>query len=160
MHHYVTYTFWFPGPFIYADILDYKNVREIVVNNRITWLVYYCAILSAVGKCDSCSWCQHNGYIEIANDRLILYCWGNLSNWSFSPHFKDYTISLTFVQSMGFACLFPAQLELLDPHPLVTPLQTCAFSAWEPFMECPRSIQSWWERYSEGAKYSTASDRV
>ncbi|KAK3563722.1 hypothetical protein QTP86_034444 [Hemibagrus guttatus] len=38
------------GPFIYADILDYKNLREIVVNNRITWLVHYSALLSAVGE--------------------------------------------------------------------------------------------------------------
>lgn len=44
--------FAFPstGPFIYADILDYKNLREIVVNNRITWLVHYSALLSAVGE--------------------------------------------------------------------------------------------------------------
>ncbi|XP_062863955.1 L-threonine 3-dehydrogenase, mitochondrial-like isoform X1 [Trichomycterus rosablanca] len=38
------------GPFIYADVLDYKNLREIVVNNRITWLVHYSALLSAVGE--------------------------------------------------------------------------------------------------------------
>lgn len=38
------------GPFIYADILDYKNLREIVVNNRITWLFHYSALLSAVGE--------------------------------------------------------------------------------------------------------------
>ncbi|XP_041109279.1 L-threonine 3-dehydrogenase, mitochondrial-like [Polyodon spathula] len=38
------------GPFIYSDILDYKNLREIVVNNRITWLVHYSAVLSAVGE--------------------------------------------------------------------------------------------------------------
>lgn len=38
------------GPFIYSDILDYKNLREIVVNNRITWLVHYSALLSAVGE--------------------------------------------------------------------------------------------------------------
>ncbi|KAK2843523.1 hypothetical protein Q7C36_011738 [Tachysurus vachellii] len=38
------------GTFIYADILDYKNLREIVVNNRITWLVHYSALLSAVGE--------------------------------------------------------------------------------------------------------------
>lgn len=38
------------GPFIYADILDYKNLREIVVNNRITWLVHYSALLSAIGE--------------------------------------------------------------------------------------------------------------
>ncbi|XP_051724957.1 L-threonine 3-dehydrogenase, mitochondrial-like [Ctenopharyngodon idella] len=38
------------GPFIYSDILDYKNLREIVVNNRITWLIHYSAVLSAVGE--------------------------------------------------------------------------------------------------------------
>lgn len=40
----------YTGPFIYSDILDYKNLREIVVNNRITWLVHYSALLSAVGE--------------------------------------------------------------------------------------------------------------
>ncbi|KAK9959450.1 hypothetical protein ABG768_009575 [Culter alburnus] len=38
------------GPFIYSDILDYKNLCEIVVNNRITWLIHYSALLSAVGE--------------------------------------------------------------------------------------------------------------
>ncbi|XP_060677252.1 L-threonine dehydrogenase [Hemiscyllium ocellatum] len=38
------------GPCIYSDILDYKNLREIVVNNRITWLIHYSALLSAVGE--------------------------------------------------------------------------------------------------------------
>uniref|UniRef100_A0A8C2HND8 L-threonine 3-dehydrogenase, mitochondrial n=1 Tax=Cyprinus carpio TaxID=7962 RepID=A0A8C2HND8_CYPCA len=38
------------GPFIYSDILDYKNLREIVVNNRISWLIHYSALLSAVGE--------------------------------------------------------------------------------------------------------------
>ncbi|XP_077009076.1 L-threonine 3-dehydrogenase, mitochondrial [Tamandua tetradactyla] len=38
------------GPFIYSDILDYKNLREVVVNNRITWLFHYSALLSAVGE--------------------------------------------------------------------------------------------------------------
>uniref|UniRef100_A0A9J8AI78 L-threonine 3-dehydrogenase, mitochondrial n=1 Tax=Cyprinus carpio carpio TaxID=630221 RepID=A0A9J8AI78_CYPCA len=36
--------------FIYSDILDYKNLREIVVNNRISWLIHYSALLSAVGE--------------------------------------------------------------------------------------------------------------
>ncbi|XP_065691629.1 L-threonine 3-dehydrogenase, mitochondrial [Patagioenas fasciata] len=41
---------FYSGPFIYTDILDYKNLREIVVNNRITWLFHYSALLSAVGE--------------------------------------------------------------------------------------------------------------
>lgn len=38
------------GPFVYADVLDYKHLRELIVNNRITWLVHYSALLSAVGE--------------------------------------------------------------------------------------------------------------
>ena len=38
------------GPFVYANILDYKNLREIVVNHRISWLFHYIALLSAVGE--------------------------------------------------------------------------------------------------------------
>ncbi|KAM9622103.1 LOW QUALITY PROTEIN: L-threonine 3-dehydrogenase, mitochondrial-like [Trichechus inunguis] len=41
------------GPFIYSDILDYKNLREIVVNNRITWLFHYSALLSAAGEANA-----------------------------------------------------------------------------------------------------------
>uniref|UniRef100_A0A8C5MJB4 L-threonine 3-dehydrogenase, mitochondrial n=1 Tax=Leptobrachium leishanense TaxID=445787 RepID=A0A8C5MJB4_9ANUR len=43
-------TVFYSGPFIYSDILDYKNLREIVVNNRISWLIHYSALLSAVGE--------------------------------------------------------------------------------------------------------------
>nr|XP_019940551.1 PREDICTED: L-threonine 3-dehydrogenase, mitochondrial-like isoform X1 [Paralichthys olivaceus]XP_019940552.1 PREDICTED: L-threonine 3-dehydrogenase, mitochondrial-like isoform X1 [Paralichthys olivaceus] len=38
------------GPFVYADVLDYKHLRELIVNNRITWLIHYSALLSAVGE--------------------------------------------------------------------------------------------------------------
>uniref|UniRef100_A0A3B4FBR1 L-threonine 3-dehydrogenase, mitochondrial n=1 Tax=Pundamilia nyererei TaxID=303518 RepID=A0A3B4FBR1_9CICH len=38
------------GPFVYADVLDYKHLRELIVNNRVTWLVHYSALLSAVGE--------------------------------------------------------------------------------------------------------------
>ncbi|XP_059904832.1 inactive L-threonine 3-dehydrogenase, mitochondrial-like isoform X2 [Gadus macrocephalus] len=38
------------GPFIYSDVLDHKNLREIVVNNNVSWLVHYSAVLSAVGE--------------------------------------------------------------------------------------------------------------
>ena len=39
-----------PGPFVYADVLDFKQLRELIVNHRITWLVHYSALLSAVGE--------------------------------------------------------------------------------------------------------------
>merc|ERR1712029_9279 len=38
------------GPFIFADILDFKNLQEIVVMYRIDWLVHFSALLSAVGE--------------------------------------------------------------------------------------------------------------
>uniref|UniRef100_A0A3P8UE72 L-threonine 3-dehydrogenase, mitochondrial n=1 Tax=Cynoglossus semilaevis TaxID=244447 RepID=A0A3P8UE72_CYNSE len=38
------------SPFVYADVLDYKHLREVIVNNGITWLVHYSALLSAVGE--------------------------------------------------------------------------------------------------------------
>jgi threonine 3-dehydrogenase len=38
------------GPFIFADILDFKNLQEIVVMYRIDWMVHFSALLSAVGE--------------------------------------------------------------------------------------------------------------
>lgn len=38
------------GPYIYADILDFKNLQEIVVNLRIDWLIHFSALLSAIGE--------------------------------------------------------------------------------------------------------------
>ena len=38
------------GPYVFADILDFKNLQEIVVTYRIDWLVHFSALLSAVGE--------------------------------------------------------------------------------------------------------------
>ena len=38
------------GPFIFADILDFKGLQEIIVNHRIDWLIHFSALLSAVGE--------------------------------------------------------------------------------------------------------------
>ena len=38
------------GPFVFADVLDLKYLHEIVMNQRIDWLVHFSAILSAVGE--------------------------------------------------------------------------------------------------------------
>ncbi|UYV77861.1 TDH, partial [Cordylochernes scorpioides] len=38
------------GPYIYADILDFKNLQEIVVNHRVDWLIHFSVLLSAVGE--------------------------------------------------------------------------------------------------------------
>ena len=38
------------GPFIFADILDFKGLQKIVVNNRVDWIIHFSALLSAVGE--------------------------------------------------------------------------------------------------------------
>ncbi|KAL3222625.1 hypothetical protein MRX96_028404 [Rhipicephalus microplus] len=38
------------GPYVYADILDFKNLQELVVNERIDWLIHFSALLSAIGE--------------------------------------------------------------------------------------------------------------
>jgi threonine 3-dehydrogenase len=38
------------GPYVYADVLDFKGLQEIVVNNDIDWVIHMSAILSAVGE--------------------------------------------------------------------------------------------------------------
>lgn len=40
----------YKGPFMFADILDFQNLREIVVNHRVDWLIHFSALLSAVGE--------------------------------------------------------------------------------------------------------------
>lgn len=64
------------GPFIYSDILDYKNLREIVVNNRITWLVHYSALLSAVGEANVPLARAVNITGEFTSNLLTSYPWG------------------------------------------------------------------------------------
>ncbi|XP_074640727.1 L-threonine 3-dehydrogenase, mitochondrial-like [Tubulanus polymorphus] len=38
------------GPYLYADILDFKNLQEIIVTQRIDWVIHFSALLSAVGE--------------------------------------------------------------------------------------------------------------
>ncbi|KAJ1911095.1 hypothetical protein H4219_006042 [Mycoemilia scoparia] len=45
-----TREFWSTGPFMYADVLDYKGLEQIVVDNGIDWVVHLSAVLSAVGE--------------------------------------------------------------------------------------------------------------
>jgi len=35
---------------VYADILDFKKLQELVVDERIDWLVHFSALLSVVGE--------------------------------------------------------------------------------------------------------------
>ena len=38
------------GPYIFADILDFKCLQEMVVTHRIDWLIHFSALLSAIGE--------------------------------------------------------------------------------------------------------------
>ena len=38
------------GTYRYADVMDIKQVQELLVNNQIDWLIHLSALLSAVGK--------------------------------------------------------------------------------------------------------------
>ena len=40
----------FTGPYVYADILDFKNLQELIVNKNIDWLIHFSALLSAIGE--------------------------------------------------------------------------------------------------------------
>jgi threonine 3-dehydrogenase len=38
------------GPYIFADILDFRGMQEIVVTHRIDWIIHLSALLSAIGE--------------------------------------------------------------------------------------------------------------
>nr|CAD7200429.1 unnamed protein product [Timema douglasi] len=38
------------GPYIFADVLDFKGLQKIVVMHRIDWIIHFSALLSAVGE--------------------------------------------------------------------------------------------------------------
>lgn len=69
-----------PGPYLYADILDFKNLQSIVVNEQIDWLVHFSAILSAVGEQNVSQALQvnvegvHNIFELCRRNNLRLFC--------------------------------------------------------------------------------------
>lgn len=38
------------GPYIFADILDFKGLQKAVVTHRIDWVIHFSALLSAIGE--------------------------------------------------------------------------------------------------------------
>ncbi|XP_030851693.1 inactive L-threonine 3-dehydrogenase, mitochondrial-like [Strongylocentrotus purpuratus] len=38
------------GPYAFVDVLDFRNLQEIIVNESIDWMVHFSAVLSAVGE--------------------------------------------------------------------------------------------------------------
>jgi UDP-glucose 4-epimerase len=38
------------GPFVYADVLDYRWLESLIVDNKIQWVIHLSAILSALGE--------------------------------------------------------------------------------------------------------------
>lgn len=40
------------GPYHFVDVLDFRNIQEVIVNQNIDWVVHFSALLSAVGEKD------------------------------------------------------------------------------------------------------------
>lgn len=38
------------GPYIFADILDFKGLQKAVVTHRVDWIIHFSALLSAIGE--------------------------------------------------------------------------------------------------------------
>lgn len=38
------------GPYVFADILDFKKLQELIVNYNIDWIIHFSALLSAIGE--------------------------------------------------------------------------------------------------------------
>jgi len=38
------------GPYIFADILDFKGLQKLVVDHRVDWIIHFSALLSAIGE--------------------------------------------------------------------------------------------------------------
>lgn len=38
------------GPYVYADILDFKKIQELIVSHNIEWIIHFSALLSAIGE--------------------------------------------------------------------------------------------------------------
>lgn len=149
------FTIFLAGPFIYSDILDYKNLRETVVNHRITWLFHYSALLSAVGEANV----SLARAVNITGKPLNLAQNDLFPNFSSSLvkdfsdcdtvcWFQDCIIFWMLPQNTICDCLCPARLELLDPllpgtQPLISAPRDQGQSTG-----CPRSTRSSWEKYA------------
>lgn len=140
------------GPFIYSDILDYKNLREIVVNNRVTWLFHYSALLSAVGEANVSLARAVNitgESLDLAPDDPSARFPSSLGR-GFPVYdiclFQDCTMSWTLPRSTVCDCLCQApsgRLDLLLPgtQPPISVSRDPGLSTG-----CPRSTRSSWAR--------------
>lgn len=139
------------GPFIYSDILDYKNLREIVVNNRVTWLFHYSALLSAVGEANVSLARAVNitggslGLAPVMPLPVFPVLWVEISQGTVHL-FQGCTMSWMLPRSTVCDCSCPAPSGLLDPLLRGTQLPISASRDPGPSTGCPRSTQSSWER--------------
>ena len=111
--------FLFPlGPYVYADILDFKNLQSIVVNERIDWLVHFSAIVSAIGEKNVPQALQINvqGFHNIAElcrqYNLRLFCPSTIG--AFGPETpRDPTPDLTIQRPKTIYGVSKVHMELL-----------------------------------------------
>ena len=106
------------GPYVYADILDFKNLQSIVVNERIDWLVHFSAIVSAIGEKNVPQALQINvqGFHNIAElcrqYNLRLFCPSTMG--AFGPETpRDPTPNLTIQRPKTIYGVAKLHMELL-----------------------------------------------
>lgn len=143
------------GPFIYSDIVDYKNLHEIVLKHCITWLFQHSPLLSAVGEANvslaravnitdkSQNLAQNDLFTSFSSSSVR-----GFSDWDTVHWFQDCIMFWTFPQNSICGYLCPAQLELLDSFLPGTQPPTSALRDPGRSMGCPRCTQSSWEKYT------------
>ncbi|KAJ1663363.1 hypothetical protein EV178_005080 [Coemansia sp. RSA 1646] len=109
------------GPFVYADVLNYRAMEQIVVDNGIEWIVHFSAVLSAAGERNPALGLNVNingfqNVLELAkNHRLRLLSPSTMG--AFGPTTpKDGTPDLTIMRPNTIYGISKVHMELLGEY--------------------------------------------
>eukprot|EP00128_Syssomonas_multiformis_P006895 Colp12_sorted_trinity150504_noHs@10652 len=110
-----------PGKFIHADVLNYQEVNQIVVDEGINWIVHFSALLSAIGEKNVKRALDVNiigfqNVIEIAKEQnLRCYCPSTIG--AFGPTTpRDNTPDLTIMRPTTIYGITKVHMELLGEY--------------------------------------------
>ncbi|KAJ2661902.1 hypothetical protein IWW48_002133 [Coemansia sp. RSA 1200] len=109
------------GPFVYADVLNYRSLEQIVVDHGIEWIVHFSAVLSAAGERNPALGLNVNingfqNVLELAkNHRLRLLSPSTMG--AFGPTTpKDSTPDLTIMRPNTIYGISKIHMELLGEY--------------------------------------------